>query len=189
MTGQVARGPIPLPQMSIDRRSAVIEIEYACVLKTRIGLELRRAEAGVLICKQLRKIGKVRWRAATATARLELHGDADRFPEALVRIASELEILARKSITGRQMLSLLPISNAERLVWTSGGRLPRAGEALIRRGQVVAVPLYSMVLVERLIACPAIVARWRERDLSGNAIGAYVHPMSGAGARRSVATG
>ncbi len=129
-------------------------------LDRHLGLSVRRGQAVRAINTTLRPLGAVewptrnhaalRWKPSSAQSRALLDG-----------LATKLATLAKKPLTPKELMSAIPMTNAERIRWTKDGRLPRSGSAMIKRGQQIPVSSYSVNGIEKLLLTPDIVAEWR----------------------------
>jgi ABC-type xylose transport system substrate-binding protein len=68
--------------------------------------------------------------------------------------------IARRPLTAKELLVVLPITNKERLRWTKDGRLMQQGTTSMKRGQAISVTTYAIGPVEALLADPEEVERW-----------------------------
>jgi hypothetical protein len=138
-------------------------VDFEAIVAEAPGLRCRGREVRRAISSIARLYGKGRW--VGRSWRL-LWTTADRAGERMFRdgVASELARIAKRPLTPRQLLEILPISNRERLLWTKDGRLPPSGSAMIRRGHLIAVPTYSVAMAETLLADLGQIDRWRRQD-------------------------
>jgi hypothetical protein len=93
----------------------------------------------------------------TGVSRGAIEGKLNELAEALARIAW-------RPLTPRLVAEALNISGQERVRWTKDGRLPQSGQMLVRGKQLLAVPPYSVMLIEQLAARPEVLTAWREHD-------------------------
>ena len=76
-------------------------------------------------------------------------------------------MIAWRPLTPRLVAAVLGmISGQERARWSKDGRLPTSGPAHFRRASTIAVPTYSVAVIERLLASPEILAAWRDQDVA-----------------------
>lgn len=145
--------------LAVTREAIRIGLERA--FSSHLGLRLRGDEARTAA---LKTAGRARssW-DPDEPALLVATTDSD---EALLDgLAESLSRIAKRPLTARLVLAALDISNQERLRWTKDGRLPQSGTAYVRKGQLIACPLYDADLVARLMERPDIIRTWREADL------------------------
>lgn len=126
-------------------------------------LSIRRQKAEKATFNLLRRQGQARWLKKEGCILL-----AASSPGSLLSIGAELEQMlreiARRPMTPRELLAVLPITNRERVRWTKDGRLPPSGSVAIKRGQLISIPTYAVALIDRILASPDMVAKWRAYD-------------------------
>jgi hypothetical protein len=131
----------------------------------QIGLGLRPREVRFAAKLGLKAVGKARWLEEEVA--LILSGPEQLVGEVAVALRDvdrRLAKLAEKPMEASLVEQALGISGRERLRWTKDGRMARAGVNLIRRGNAVALSLYRVEDVARLLKQPEIIRAWREAD-------------------------
>jgi hypothetical protein len=141
---------------------AGIRLSLARCFDQNIGLDLRRAQARRAMKAAIRHCAVLSWECDTTCRIKVLHAQhVDTWRGEAVR---GLAAVAERPLTPMLLLAALPITNRERLRWTKDRRLRQEGAATIRRGQNIAVPLYSVDFVETMLADLTIIESWRLSD-------------------------
>lgn len=141
-----------------------VEGGFGRVLDAFLGLRLRSAETRRKIAACSRSFGRWRWAGHDQWTGSGEWSDSYRLQDYRTCLATELATVAIRPLTPRLLLEVLPITNKERLRWTKDNRLPRSGAVMIRRGQLISVPTYSVAAIEKIIATPGLIENWRATD-------------------------
>lgn len=141
-----------------------LELDFRDPFNKMLGLSLRKTEARRTVLAISNRSGRSNWIEGTDRLRFR-EVDAMRLDYDWNRIVLELTAIARRPLTPRLLMDVLPISSSERLRWTKDGRLSQSGNVLIKRGQLVSVPTYDVAFVEALLAAPDRISAWRNFDL------------------------
>jgi hypothetical protein len=132
--------------------------------QAHLGLRLRRGES-LRFLRRILADCSANWREAEQEIAIPA-GDATSAEIILRELAEGLADIAWRPLTPRLLLTALNITSRERLRWTKDGRLQSSGRLQARQGTVAySVPTYSISEIEKLVACPDILARWRGQDL------------------------
>jgi hypothetical protein len=129
-------------------------------LDRHLGLSVRRGQAVRLINTILRPFGDMEWPTPNHAA-LRWTPSPAQSRALLDSLATKLTTLATKPLTPKELMSVMPMTNAERMRWTKDGRLPKSGAAMIKRGQQIPVSSYSVNGIEKLLLTPDIMSKWR----------------------------
>jgi hypothetical protein len=136
--------------------------------QAHLGLSLRRGES-LRFLRRILADCSANWRAKLREPEQEIAipaGGATSAEIILRELAEGLADIAWRPLTPRLLLTALNITSRERLRWTKDGRLQSSGRLQARQGTVAySVPTYSISEIEKLVACPDILARWRGQDL------------------------
>lgn len=79
-------------------------------------------------------------------------------------IDEAFDAIAERPLPSGMVEQALDITARERLRWTKDGRLRTTGIEIIRRNQRVALNLYSVKEIERLLHDPHMIGSWRDTD-------------------------
>jgi hypothetical protein len=150
--------------IALQTHDGLVGLSFARCFAIHLGLRLRQRQVKRSIGTTLRPYCRTKWRENVATTDLPL-SDAP-IGSILDCLAERLLSLATKPLTPAELLTVLPISNKERLTWTKDGRLTQSGSLTIKRGHTIMVPTYSVRNVETILAAPGIIEAWRTRDRS-----------------------
>lgn len=124
----------------------------------RPSLQLRRSECRITLRKII---------SGTKSSRLDLKNDIiyvgidDNLAVVENLVLQKIEKIALRPYTAKEVRERLFITNKERLRWTKDGRLPPAQYNIIRRGQKISVPTYSVTGIDELARVPAVIEGWR----------------------------
>lgn len=144
-----------------------LEIDFGRPIGALLGLRLRKRQVRKCITLIASRMAST-WHWDANSLRLQLFGvEPDQLAEGCDRIVLDLAALAKCPLTPRNVLSVLPITNKERMRWTKDGRLPQSGSVQIKRGQIVSIPTYDVGLIESLIGDLERIADWRRMDAAG----------------------
>lgn len=144
--------------ISVSREKGCLIFDFHTCFANEIGLSVRRRTSIRAVTTILKRAGKVRWAPELDQLILHLIPTADDLEALFEGVTELLASIASSPLTPRVLLTILPITNRERVRWTKDGRLRQSGSALIKRGQLVAVPTYAVKDVERLLARPSIIS-------------------------------
>lgn len=149
-------------QAGMDEAGSILS--FTQCFRGPLGLTLRRGEAKRCVKATAKSGARIRWIDESHAMFLPKIGDFE-LRLLLGPISHQLSRIARRPLTAKELLLALPISNKERLRWTKDGRLVQQGAALMKRGQTVSLTTYAVAPVQALLADPAEIQRWREKDL------------------------
>ncbi|AXB80209.1 hypothetical protein [Novosphingobium sp. P6W] len=140
-------------------------VSFQECFERNLGLALRTGQAKRCVRAAFWPHARVRWESETQAV-AQFDAEAQERDAILGGLADKLCKVALRPLTPRELLAALPITNRERLRWTKSGRIPRHGTVNIRRGQIVAVPTYSVTVVEELLLDAGRIENWRASDLT-----------------------
>jgi hypothetical protein len=149
-------------QDGMDEASLVLSLTEC--LTVPLGLALRQREARRCLRSTVKRSARIQWLDENE-AQFVPKVDGFHLHPLLEVMSHKLFRIARRPLSAKELLVVLPITNKERLRWTKDGRLMQQGTASMKRGQAISVTTYAIGPVEALLADPQEVERWRARDL------------------------
>ncbi|MBF7014007.1 hypothetical protein QUC32_04145 [Novosphingobium resinovorum] len=138
-------------------------LSFGRCFEDHVALGLRRGQAKRFVRAAFWPRARIEWRALNE-AFVILAPDCGPDSVDLADLMGRLVELAKRPLTPKELLAVLPLTNKERVRWTKDGRLTPSGSVSIRKGQIVSVPTYSVSQVERLLGAPQVICDWREED-------------------------
>lgn len=98
----------------------------------------------------LRKIGKASYRRSDGLVILPWPVTGVSELDISDEIVKAVHHTFNRSLTPKEVRSILGITNTERLMWMKDGRLPPSGRVFLRGSQLTSVQTYSVKMVQNL---------------------------------------
>lgn len=149
--------------VTMKKDGDVITVSINLASPLPLGLQIHKGERDASLRRIIKQAHGTIFRSGRTC---QFHAANHALAQALrAKLQHQLNLLARKPLSPRQIERLLGITSTERNRWAKDGRLPRSGDAVIRKGpNMIRLATYPPDIVEALLDRPEIIALWRAND-------------------------